>query len=117
MKKLLALGLSALVASSLMAKEIKVGVLQPLTGPIASFGQSTLKGIKLAHEDFKKLPNGDTIKLVVVDNQFDKVQNVNGYKRLASKEKVVAIIGPLASSMALSIKLQQIQELQKILNI
>lgn len=104
MKKLLALGLSALVASSLMAKEIKVGVLQPLTGPIASFGQSTLKGIELAHEDFKKLPNGDTIKLVVVDNQFDKVQNVNGYKRLASKEKVVAIIGPLASSMALSIK-------------
>ena len=104
MKKLLALGLSALVASSLMAKEIKVGVLQPLTGPIASFGQSTLKGIELAHEDFKKLPNGDTIKLVVVDNQFDKIQNVNGYKRLASKEKVVAIIGPLASSMALSIK-------------
>ena len=104
MKKLLALGLGALVTSSLMAKEIKVGILQPLTGPIASFGQSTLKGIELAHENFKKLPNGDIIKLVVVDNQFDKVQNVNGYKRLASKEKVVAIVGPLASSMALSIK-------------
>ena len=103
-KKLLALGLSALVASTLMAKEIKVGVLQPLTGPIAAFGQKTLDGIKLIHEKYNKLPNGDTIKLVVVDNQFDKIQTVNGYKRLASKEKVVAIEGPLASSMSLAIK-------------
>jgi branched-chain amino acid transport system substrate-binding protein len=103
-KKLLTLGLSALVASTLMAKEIKVGVLQPLTGPIASFGQKTLDGIKLVHEKYNKLPNGDTIKLVVVDNQFDKVQTVNGYKRLASGEKVVAIEGPLASSMSLAIK-------------
>jgi branched-chain amino acid transport system substrate-binding protein len=104
MKKIMALGLSALVASTLFAKEIKVGILQPLTGPIASFGQKTLDGIKLIHSKYNKLPNGDTIKLVIVDNQFDKVQTVNGYKRLASGEKVVAIEGPLASSMALSIK-------------
>ncbi|AZV45791.1 branched-chain amino acid ABC transporter substrate-binding protein [Nautilia sp. PV-1] len=103
-KKLLALGLSALVASTLMAKDIKVGVLQPLTGPIASFGQKTLDGIKLVHEKYNKLPNGDKIVLVVVDNQFDKVQTVNGYKRLASGENVVAIEGPLASSMALAVK-------------
>jgi branched-chain amino acid transport system substrate-binding protein len=103
-KKLLALGLSALVASTLAAKDIKVGVLQPLTGPIASFGQKTLDGIKLVHEKYNKLPNGDKIVLVVVDNQFDKVQTVNGYKRLASGENVVAIEGPLASSMALAVK-------------
>jgi len=103
-KKLLALGLSALVASTLVAKEIKVGVLQPLTGPIASFGQKTLDGIKLVHEKYNTLPNGDKIVLVVVDNQFDKVQTVNGYKRLASGDKVVAIEGPLASSMSLAIK-------------
>ena len=100
MKKLLVFSLSALITSSLIAKEIKVGILQPLTGPIASFGQKTLDGIKLVHKKYNKLPNGDTIKLVVVDNQFDKVQTVNGYKRLASKEKVVAIEGPLASSMS-----------------
>jgi branched-chain amino acid transport system substrate-binding protein len=104
MKKIMAIGLSALVASTLFAKEIKVGVLQPLTGPIASFGQKTLDGIKLIHSKYSKLPNGDTIKLVIVDNQFDKVQTVNGYKRLVSGENVVAIEGPLASSMALAIK-------------
>ncbi|NPA87480.1 ABC transporter substrate-binding protein [Caminibacter pacificus] len=103
-KGLLLLGLSAFAATALMAAEIKVGILQPLTGPIASFGQKTLDGIKLVHEKYNKLPNGDTIKLVIVDNQFDKIQTVNGYNRLASDDKVVAIEGPLASSMALSIK-------------
>jgi len=104
MKKIVALGLSVLVASTLMAKEIKVGILQPLTGPIASFGQKTLDGIKLIHEKYNKLPNGDTIKLVVVDDQGDKIQTVNGYKRLASGEKVIAIEGPLTSSNSLAIK-------------
>jgi branched-chain amino acid transport system substrate-binding protein len=96
--------LSGVVALSLIAGEIKVGVLQPLTGPISSFGQKTLDGIKLVHKKMNKLPNGDTIKLVVVDGQFDKVQTVNGYKRLTSKENVVAVEGPLASSMSLAIK-------------
>ncbi|WP_457560364.1 ABC transporter substrate-binding protein [Caminibacter sp.] len=104
MKKFVVLGLSALVASTLMAKEIKVGILQPLTGPIAAFGQKTLDGIKLIYNKYHKLPNGDTIKLVVVDNQFDKIQTVNGYKRLVSGENVVAVEGPLASSMALAVK-------------
>ena len=104
MKKLAILGLSAILASTLMAKEIKIGILQPLTGPIAAFGQKTLDGIKLVYQHYNTLPNGDKIKLVVVDDQFDKIQTVNGYKRLTSKEKVVAVEGPLASSMALAIK-------------
>jgi len=124
-KKLLALGLSALAGTLLFTgcnkkeekkqevaqeaqpktqKVIKIGILQPLTGPIASFGQKTLDGIKLVHEKYNTLPNGDKIVLVVVDGQFDKVQTVNGYKRLTSSEKVAAVEGPLASSMALSIK-------------
>jgi len=104
MKKLVALSISALLASHLIAKEIKVGILQPLTGPIAAFGQKTVDGIKLVHEKYNKLPNGDTIKLVIVDGQFDKIQTVNGYKRLVSKDRVVAVEGPLASSMALAVK-------------
>jgi len=96
--------LFALTTVALMGGEIKVGILQPLTGPISSFGQKTLDGIKLIHKKFNKLPNGDTIKLIIVDGQFDKVQSVNGYKRLVDKEKVVAIEGPLASSISLAIK-------------
>jgi len=104
MKKVIALGLSALVASALFAKEIKVGVIQPLTGPLASFGQKTLDGIKLIHSKYSKLPNGDTIKLIIVDDQADKIQTVNGYKRLTSGEKVLAVEGPLTSSDSLAIK-------------
>ena len=103
-KSLFAFGISALLASTLMAKDIKIGVLQPLTGPIASFGQKTLDGINLIHSKYSTLPNGDKIKLVITDDQFDKIQTVNGYKRLVSDDRVAAVEGPLASSMALSIK-------------
>ena len=103
-KALIALGISALVASTLMAKEIKIGVLQPLTGPIASFGQKTLDGINLIHSKYSTLPNGDKIKLVIADDQFDKIQTVNGYKRFVSDDNVAAVEGPLASSMSLAIK-------------
>lgn len=85
-------------------KEIKVGILQPLTGPIANFGQKTLDGIKVVYDKYNTLPDGTKIKLVEVDNQFDKVQNVNGYQRLVSKENVIAVEGPLASSMAKAVK-------------
>jgi len=85
-------------------KELKIGILQPLTGPIASFGQKTLDGIKLIHSKYNTLPNGDKIKLIVTDDQFDKIQTVNGYKRLVSDDNVAAVEGPLASSMSLAIK-------------
>jgi branched-chain amino acid transport system substrate-binding protein len=103
-KKLLLIGLSAVVASTLMAKEIKVGVLQPLTGPLASFGQKTLKGIKLIHKQYATLPNGDKIVLVTADTQADTIQTVNGYKRLVSGDNVVAVEGPLTSGDSLAIK-------------
>jgi len=85
-------------------KIIRIGILQPLTGPIASFGQKTLDGINLIHSKYSTLPNGDKIKLVIADDQFDKIQTVNGYKRLVSDDNVAAVEGPLASSMSLAIK-------------
>jgi branched-chain amino acid transport system substrate-binding protein len=103
-KKLLLLGLSAVVASTLMAKEIKVGILQPLTGPLATFGQKTLDGIKLIHKMYNKLPNGDKIVLITADTQADKIQTVNGYKRLVSGDNVVAVEGPLTSSDSIAVK-------------
>jgi len=100
MKKILALGLSA-VLSIALAKEIKIGVILPMTGAIAGYGQMTKKGIDLAHEMQPKLANGDTIKLVYIDNSGDKAQTANSVNRAIASEKVVAIIGALTSSNSL----------------
>ncbi|NPA55578.1 MAG: ABC transporter substrate-binding protein [Epsilonproteobacteria bacterium] len=100
-KTILTLGISALISTNLLAKDIKIGVVMPLTGAIAGYGQMTKKGIDLAHEMQPTLNNKDKIVLVYVDNAGDKAQTANAVNRLISKDKVVAIIGALTSSNSL----------------
>ena len=101
MRKVLTLSLSVALGATLMAKEIKVGVIMPLTGAIAGYGQMTKKGIDLANELKHTLKNGDTLKLVYVDNAGDKTQTATATNKLIAKDKVVAIIGALTSSNSL----------------
>ncbi len=99
MKKILSLALAASVACTVsMAKEIKVGAVMPMTGPLAAYGQTANLGIELAHKLQPKLKNGDTIKLVLLDNKGDKVDTATATTRLITSDKVVAILGALTSS-------------------
>jgi len=101
MKRIISVGVSLMLAGYVMAKEVKVGVVFPLTGAIASYGQMTKKGVDLANEMKHTLDNGDTIKLIYVDNAGDKAQSANAVNKLIAKDKVVAIIGALTSSNSL----------------
>ena len=80
------------------AKEIKIGVVMPMSGPIGGYGQSANKGIELANELTPKLNNGDTIKLILVDNKSDKVEAANSMQKLVSSDNVTAVIGALTST-------------------
>ena len=99
MKQLITLGLSGFLAFSIAA-EVKIGVIMPLTGAIAGYGQMTKKGIDLANQMKPTLKNGDKVKLIYVDNAGDKAQTANAVNRLIS-QKVTAIIGALTSSNSL----------------
>jgi len=90
--------LVALLASVAVAKEIKVGAIMPMSGPLAAYGQVTWEGIELANELQPTLKNGDTIKLVLVDNKGDKVETATTTTRLISSDGVVAILGALTST-------------------
>ncbi len=99
MKKVLSLALAASVACSFsMAKEIKVGAVMPMTGPLAAYGQTAYLGVELANKLNSKLKNGDTVKLVLLDNKGDKVDTATATTRLITSDKVVAILGALTSS-------------------
>ena len=99
MKKILSLAVaSALTCGVAMAKEIKVGAVMPMSGPLAAYGQVTNLGLELAHKQQPKLKNGDTIKLVLIDNKGDKVETATATTRLISSDKVVAILGALTST-------------------
>ena len=83
-------------------KEIKVGVVLPLTGAIAAFGQTSKRGLDIAYEANHKLKNGDEIKLIVLDDRGDKVEAATATKRLINKEKVIVILGEVASSNSMA---------------
>lgn len=99
MKKVISLALaSALTAGVAMAKEIKVGAVMPMSGPLAAYGQVTNLGVELAHKLQPTLKNGDTVKIVLIDNKGDKVETANATTRLISSDNVVAILGALTST-------------------
>ncbi len=105
MKKVLSIAAAAaLMSGAAMAKEVKIGVVLPLTGPIAAFGQTSKGGLDIAYEQNNKLKNGDTVKLVVLDDRGDKVEAATAVKRLLDKDGVTVILGEVASgnSMAMA---------------
>jgi branched-chain amino acid transport system substrate-binding protein len=80
---------------------IKIGVYQPLTGANAAGGELELAGVELANKQYPEVL-GQKIELVVVDNKSDKAEAANAASRLIDKEKVCAIIGSYASSLAIA---------------
>jgi branched-chain amino acid transport system substrate-binding protein len=93
---------AALMSGVVMAKEVKIGVVLPLTGPIAAFGQTSKGGLDIAYEQNSKLKNGDTIKLVILDDRGDKVEAATAVKRLLDKDGVTVILGEVASSNSMA---------------
>ncbi len=99
MRKLVVLATSAAVLASIsFAKEINVGVVMPMSGPLAAYGQVCYEGVEFANSLQPKLKNGDTVKLVLVDNKGDKVETATATTRLISSDKVVGILGALTST-------------------
>jgi branched-chain amino acid transport system substrate-binding protein len=103
MKKVLSIAAATvLVARMAMAKEVKIGVVLPLTGPIAAFGQTSNNGLNIAYAQHNKLSNGDKIKLIVLDDRGDKVEAATATRRLIDENHVTAILGEVASSNSMA---------------
>lgn len=81
------------------ANEILVGEYASLTGSEATFGQSSHNGLILAVEEINKTGVlGKQIKLITEDNQGKPSETQTVVQKLINRDKVVAIIGEVASS-------------------
>ncbi len=92
----------SLLAANVMAKEIKVGVVWPMTGLVAAFGQSAWKGAKLAQSMEPTAKDGSKIHLILLDNKGMKVETANAVSKLITEDHVKAIIGAITSSNTLA---------------
>jgi branched-chain amino acid transport system substrate-binding protein len=99
--RLLATITALLIAGSAMAADLKIGVVSPMTGATATFGQENVNGIKLAYEKLKK-GNGKKFDLIIEDDKSEAIESTNATRKLLSVDKVSVMIGAPTSSLALA---------------
>ena len=86
------------------SNEIKIGGNFEMTGGIANFGKQTVNGIQLAFKEINAAGgvNGKQLKLILADNKSEPAEATNAVTKLITQDKVVAVLGPVASSNVLA---------------
>lgn len=83
---------------------IKIGANFELTGGVAAFGQSALKGVQLAADQINEKGGilGKKIEIVSADNASKPDESTRAAQKLISNDKVVALIGATTSTNTLA---------------
>ncbi|MBC7264477.1 MAG: ABC transporter substrate-binding protein [Chloroflexi bacterium] len=86
------------------AKEIKIGSIAHLTGALSTFGESHRKAVDLAVAQINEKGGllGSKVVIIHEDDQSDPVVAAAAAHKLIVQDKVVAIIGPIASTMGMA---------------
>ena len=74
---------------------IKIGLLVPLTGPLAAPGIDMVDGFKLYWEQVGNMAGGRKVEYVIADTTCNPDQAITQARRLVHQEKVHIMIGPL----------------------
>src|SRR5918996_2395184 len=102
---LLALVVGALVVPAGFAQApIKIGVIQPLSGPVAASGNYVRMGAEIARDwiNARGGVNGRKVELLIEDNKSDPKEAASAAEKLIVRDKVPAIMGAWGSSMTLA---------------
>jgi len=86
------------------ADEVRIGIVSPMTGPNAKFGQAQKNAVTMAAEDVNnaggiRSMGGARIKLVFGDTRGEADTGVTETERLITREKAHALIGAFQSGV------------------
>ena len=87
--------------AAISTTEIVLGAVFPMTGPIATYGQESVNGIKMALKKIGEI-KGRKIRLIVEDNKGEPVESANAVRKLIDIDRVHAVVGSVASSNTLA---------------
>ena len=83
---------------------IKIGVLAPLTGPLAALARDLVDGAKLYVDEVHGEMAGRKVELVVEDYEFKAAVALTKTKKLVEKDRVNVIVGVILSAAVLAMK-------------
>jgi branched-chain amino acid transport system substrate-binding protein len=95
----------SLATATQAADPIKIGMVAPLSGPIADAGRYGVQGAKLAIDEVNKAGGvlGRPFELVIEDDQSLNPSTVLAFAKLADDKDIVAFLGPTRSTQIQSI--------------
>ena len=89
------------VAGKLSGRSVKVGALVPLTGKGAEWGQTAKMSMEIAQEEINATGGigGVKLKVIFYDTQTKEAEGIKLFKKLVTRDKVIAVTGPCFSSI------------------
>lgn len=92
---------SAVLSGPLHAQEVRIGTLLDYTGPLKEFGPNIKNGCELAAKQLNEA--GLEVKLFHEDSETSAIPGTNAAKKLVEVNKVLAIVGSLASGVTIPV--------------
>jgi branched-chain amino acid transport system substrate-binding protein len=101
----LAVVLAAGLATAAQAQNIKIGVIQPLTGAASASGNYVANGAKIAADEINAKGGvlGKKIELVIEDNKSNPTEAAAVAEKLLVRDKVPVLMGAWGSSFTLAV--------------
>ncbi|HBA56033.1 MAG TPA: branched-chain amino acid ABC transporter substrate-binding protein [Syntrophorhabdus aromaticivorans] len=81
---------------------MKVGLITPLSGDVKTYGESVKNAFNMALEEYAK-KGKYKIEPIIADDRNDPTEGANAALKLITQDRVVAIIGPVTSKVAIPV--------------
>lgn len=109
-RRFLALFVVVVLALSLLtgcgaSNTIKIGAIQPISGPVSAYGTQSRDAINMAVAEINAKGGvlGKNLEVFIEDDEANPEKTVNAFNKLVTQNKVIGIVGALTSKCSLAI--------------
>lgn len=92
------------VAGPALAEDIKMGALATLEGAFTVLGEDSMRGVKMALEEFNYTAGGKKIELITGSSDASPDSAIRATRKLVEQDGVQVMVGPLSGSEGLAVK-------------
>ncbi len=105
-RTVIAAAVAAMLAGPAMAQDdsVKMGALATLEGAFTVLGEDSMRGVRMALEEFKYTAGGKKIELITGSSDASPDSAIRATRKLVEQDGVQVLVGPLSGSEGLAVK-------------